>query len=70
MQQRGARITSDRAVWKPRPGSWVRVAGRDGIFVVLYLDESRGVADLLLMDQVRAIENNVALDHLQELQAT
>lgn len=68
MRQRDSRLPQERRAWKPRPGSWVRLAGRDGIFVVLYLDESRGVADLLLMDQIRAIENDVAIGQLLELQ--
>lgn len=62
------RAPEEAAAWKPRPGSWVRLAGREGVFVVLYLDESRGLADLLLMDQIRAIESDVPIDQLRELQ--
>ena len=61
-------MTELQVTWKPRPGSWVRVAGRNGIFVVLYLDEARGLADLLLMDRVRVIEKDVAVEQLEELQ--
>jgi hypothetical protein len=48
-------------------GERVQIDGRDGLFVVLRLDLEQDVADLLLMNGVRRLENNVPLASIHVL---
>lgn len=56
--------------WKtsgPKMGQRVRVEGREGVFVVVRLDRSRRIADLMQAAGTHAIEHELPFDSIRPL---